>query len=41
MLKIKKNHIYNSKLILKFINTLIFLNLKKKIEKLLIYGFFY
>lgn len=41
MLKTKKDYIYNSKLLLKFINTLIFLNLKKKIEKLLIFSFFY
>jgi len=41
MLKIKKDYIYMSKLLLKFLNTLIFLNFKRKMEKLLIFGFFY
>ena len=41
MLKNKKDYIYNSKILSKFLNTLIFLNLKTKIEKLLILSFFY
>jgi ribosomal protein S7 len=41
MLKIKINNNYMSKLFSKFINRLIFLNLKQKIENFIQYGFFY
>jgi ribosomal protein S7 len=41
MLKIKKDYIYSSKLLLKFINTLIFLSFKRKIEKLVNFSFYY
>jgi len=41
MLKTRKEHIYMSKLLLKFINTLIFSNFKIKMQKLLYYSFFF
>ncbi len=41
MLKTKTDHLYMSKLFLKFLNTLIFFNLKLKMEKLIYLGFFY
>jgi ribosomal protein S7 len=41
MLKIKNENVYISKLLLKFINTFIFKNLKIKIEKLIYFSFFY
>lgn len=41
MLTTKKDSIYNSKLLLKFLNTLIFLNFKRKIENLINFSFFF
>lgn len=41
MLKTKNDHLYMSKLFLKFLNTLIFFNLKLKMEKLIYLSFFY
>ena len=41
MLKIKTENVYLSKLILKFINILIFVTLKTKMEKFLYFSFFY
>ena len=41
MLKVKTENIYMSHLLLHFINSLIFLNLKIKIEKLIYGSFFY
>lgn len=41
MLKTKIDHLYMSKLFLKFLNTLIFFNLKLKMEKLIYLSFFY
>lgn len=41
MLKTRKEYVYMSKLLLKFINTLIFFNFKTKIQNLLYFSLFY
>lgn len=41
MLKTKLNSLYMSKLFLKFLNTLIFFNLKLKMENLIYLSFFF
>lgn len=41
MLKTKIDYLYMSQLFLKFLNTLIFFNLKLKMEKLIYLSFFY
>lgn len=41
MLKTKMENVYMSRLFVKFINTLIFINLKLKLENIIYLSFFY
>jgi hypothetical protein len=41
MLRTKIENVYMSKLVIKFINTLFYINVKLKMEKLFYYSFFF